>query len=119
MSSMSSMIPHKHAEVIKAWADGHLIQTRGPEGGAEWHDCLSAPCWMENYDYRVKPPNTIRWVPVFRMPAGTWVLGEGKSEKRFAISCQNGELPGEKLARILRIELDHRGDVVTCTSEAA
>jgi len=46
------MKPHKHAEVIKAWADGAEIQSRIHNSG--WVDC-SAPHWYEGSEYRVKP----------------------------------------------------------------
>jgi len=48
--------PHKHCEVIKAWADGAEIQYR-EKGG--WMKCNS-PQWFEETEYRVKPP-TIRY----------------------------------------------------------
>lgn len=43
--------PHKHCEVIKAWADGAEIQYR-EKGG--WMKCNS-PQWFEETEYRVKP----------------------------------------------------------------
>lgn len=44
--------PHKHAELIKAWADGEAIQSR-PVGG-QWEDAPS-PGWYSNKEYRIKP----------------------------------------------------------------
>lgn len=46
--------PHKHADVIKAWADGAQIQFRG-EYSKSWEDCIHDPIWYENIQYRVKP----------------------------------------------------------------
>lgn len=46
------MKPHKHAEIIKAWADGAEIQSKIP--GGDWSDC-SAPRWYEGSEYRIKP----------------------------------------------------------------
>lgn len=45
--------PHKHAEVIKAWADGVEIEYRDPPD-EQWSD---APCpnWYTSLEYRVKP----------------------------------------------------------------
>lgn len=45
------MKPHKHAELIKAWADGAEI---------ECNDCgvwfyANNPTWQENMEYRIKP----------------------------------------------------------------
>lgn len=45
--------PHKHAEVIKAWADGAEIEVqRAPDG--EWF-LVDSPHWYGDYGYRVKP----------------------------------------------------------------
>jgi hypothetical protein len=46
--------PHKHAELIKAWADGAIIQYfRKPYG---WEDCVNNdPCWHLEAEYRIKP----------------------------------------------------------------
>lgn len=53
--------PHKHAELIKAWADGAEIEERNP-----YVQLLTAPpkpdpwkefrgVWKEKYEYRIKP----------------------------------------------------------------
>jgi hypothetical protein len=49
--------PHKHAAVIKAWADGAEIQWKTPHDSA-WHDSSAPaiPFWYEDWQYRVKPP---------------------------------------------------------------
>lgn len=47
--------PHKHAELIKKWADGAEIQYS--EDGKYWSDCLRTPTWHAVY-YRVKPEVT-------------------------------------------------------------
>lgn len=46
--------PHKHAEVIKAWADGAEIECRCPVNNSGWLP-TNAPSWFEDYEYRVKP----------------------------------------------------------------
>jgi hypothetical protein len=51
------MKPHKHAELIKAWADGADIQIQllvGNELKPEWHDDYD-PRWADNRKYRIKP----------------------------------------------------------------
>jgi len=52
------MKPHKHAEWIKAKADGHMIQYRSPYAAskASWKD-MGVTNWdfHENLEYRVKP----------------------------------------------------------------
>jgi hypothetical protein len=47
------MKPHKHAELIKAWADGAQIQLRWKIDNANWEDC--DPAWTDLCEYRIKP----------------------------------------------------------------
>ena len=55
------MKPHKHAELIKAWADGAEIQECvGPD---QWWDDEN-PSWHQDVAYRIKPqpkPNDIEY----------------------------------------------------------
>lgn len=54
--------PHKHAELIKAWADGAEIQYKDSLGN--WFDCHDDPRWSEHVTYRIKPepkPDVIRY----------------------------------------------------------
>ena len=46
--------PHKHAAIIKAWADGALIQERF-KGDGKWH--FFDGVWTDDaeWEYRVKP----------------------------------------------------------------
>lgn len=51
--------PHKHAALIKAWADGATIEIRNDsygscECGPEWR-VVSKPLWEEYKQYRVQP----------------------------------------------------------------
>ena len=43
---------HKHAELIKSWADGAEIEVR--DTGTEW-ERTSRPQWGEDFEYRIKP----------------------------------------------------------------
>jgi len=47
------MKKHKHAEIIKAWADGATIEMYRPHHD-DWAEC-SLPMWHENAEYRIKP----------------------------------------------------------------
>jgi len=52
--------PHKHAELIKAWADGAEIECRSPI--TDWGYC--APEWDVRCEYRIKPepkPDVVRY----------------------------------------------------------
>jgi len=49
------MKPHKHAELIKAWADGAEIQISVSRGEL-WEDAQpSFLVWNDEYQYRIKP----------------------------------------------------------------
>lgn len=53
--------PRVHAELIKAWADGAVIQRKTND---EWSDCQN-PGWAENVEYRIKPkPDGIHYALV-------------------------------------------------------
>ncbi len=55
--------PHVHAELIKAWADGAIIQIPFTTG---WEDC-DRPCWHPASEYRIKPepkPDVVRNVSI-------------------------------------------------------
>ena len=45
--------PHIHAECIKAWADGAVIEAR-VGGHPEWN-AVDSPTWSANRKYRIKP----------------------------------------------------------------
>lgn len=44
--------PHKHKDLIIAWANGAKIQYR--TAGDGW-ESASTPTWRESYEYRIKP----------------------------------------------------------------
>jgi len=80
------MKPHKHAEVIKAWADGAQIQQRYPDEDS-WRDCntseeLTPHFGICNLEFRIKP-KVIRyrlalmteiggeyWISIYQSTAG-------------------------------------------------
>jgi hypothetical protein len=43
---------HKHAELIKKWADGVKIQIKYSKND-DWEDVN--PTWSEQFEYRIKP----------------------------------------------------------------
>lgn len=45
--------PHKHANLIKAWADGAQIQYKTPTC-TNWNNCKE-PSWIPTWEYRIKP----------------------------------------------------------------
>lgn len=62
------MKPHKHAELIKAWADGATIEVLSDN---EWYTLYITPCWAENSIYRIKPE------PVYRELVEGEIIQEG------------------------------------------
>ena len=49
------MKPHKHAELIKAWADGAEIEYKSKFGGGWFLFDGEKDGWIEDYEYRIKP----------------------------------------------------------------
>ena len=69
---------HKHAELIKAWADGAQIQWKDCHG--DWNDCMSygnnRPAWHPEDEYRIKPEETserIMYIYNNRQDGKTWI----------------------------------------------
>ena len=46
--------PHKHAELIKAWADGAEIETKNENVVGGWVS-QGKPEWHDDWEYRIKP----------------------------------------------------------------
>lgn len=46
-------VPHKHVEIIKAWAEGYQIEAYNPERDS-WIS-VAEPGWFADIEYRVKP----------------------------------------------------------------
>lgn len=79
--------PHKHAELIKAWADGAEIQWFNPIEKS-WRD-VKNPFWSINTKYRIKPePKKVQYRffedsnGKFRCWTNTWELTQEQVEQR-------------------------------------
>ena len=57
--------PHKHRDVIIAWANGEEIESFVTKLGM-WQPC-EHPVWTENCEYRIKPKRVKKegWVNVY------------------------------------------------------
>ena len=100
------MKPHKHAELIKAWADGAVIE----------HRCLTEPffehwhefdgCWEgEDWEYRIKPepkPDVVLYADVERC------LPHVGKQFYASISCAYSSLPS--LANPANLKLTFDGE---------
>ena len=63
--------PHKHAELIKAWADGHEIQVKLLRTN-RWEETPD-PSWNYEYEYRIKPepkPDTVSFLHLCKGSVG-------------------------------------------------
>lgn len=45
--------PHKHADLIKAWADGAEIEVKSVH--MDWTPVSPYPSWALGFEYRIKP----------------------------------------------------------------
>ena len=64
------MKPHKHAEVIHAWADGAEVQMKWESAG--WQDSTD-PVWYPEWEYRIKPSEkVVRWLWAWQDTIGIW-----------------------------------------------
>ena len=64
--------PHKHAELIKAWADGAEIEWVGATkyDGTKLWSVVANPPWNESHEYRIKPepkPDLVMYSRVLSM----------------------------------------------------
>ena len=56
---------HKHAELIKAWADGAQIQWL--DSNCNWCNIACTPSWSIETTYRIKPEPKPDWYKFFRV----------------------------------------------------
>ena len=75
---------HKHADVIKAWADGAIIQYKvGDDRWLDSHD--NDPLWDIETEYRIKPEHKIYVVKHIHFDAhssdsGLWITDDLESK---------------------------------------
>lgn len=73
------MKPHKHAELIKAWADGAEIEGFS-ELDQKWKLFIGAPDWHDERKYRIKPElkQDVVFLTFFSpfVPVYTWGIQE-------------------------------------------
>jgi hypothetical protein len=91
--------PHKHAELIKVWADGAEIEYL-PSESTRWR-LVTSPCWDGKGDYRIKPkPDVVRYVC-----AATEGMNLGTEKKWWADNLKltfDGETGKLKAAEVLQ-----------------
>jgi len=73
--TMEKKTPHKHAELIKKWADTGCQIQYNVHALAIWIDCVrNNPSWEPDIEYRVKPTLVKKW---------KWVLTNKSGEGTF------------------------------------
>lgn len=77
--------PHKHCEVIKAWADGAEIQVKDPALN-RWSPLTEHPCWYEDMQYRVKPKTILYRVAIYKLTGGFATAAVNNAEQEQAIA---------------------------------
>ena len=137
--------PHKHAEIIKDWAEGAEIEARFPPNGV-WVPATK-PAWDEHTEYRVKPVPAVETnmtgqdLGMFCSPGGSWISdARDIANAAIARALADGQVvPKEEYDRLaaqytevqgLAFELQKRGaardmavakivrDTMICTSQA-
>lgn len=93
--------PHKHAAVIKAWADGAEIQCNDPSFyNPTWTD-IDHPHWELGMEYRVKPGNVHRYLPVYKVDNDAKVVaGLVQTTKDAVLRCD------PRAHKVLHIEIN-------------
>jgi hypothetical protein len=96
--------PHKHAELIKAWADGAEI-----EYYEDFYDSwrpVSSPAWIEDIKYRIKPHVEKKFIfaQYFEdaqcVPARIWNEGENKlGIPIIQVTLTNGKVTAVELTK--------------------
>jgi hypothetical protein len=88
--------PHKHAELIKAWADGAEIEV---QTNGEWLS-IGKPNWNGSVEYRIKPeqePDFVRYRSVGEGPG--YLVPQPDSNLKLTFDGATGEL---KSAEVLK-----------------
>lgn len=107
------MKPHKHAELIKAWADGAEIQRRIIRNGENIDEPIisyswlteNMPMWSIHEEYRIKPAPKPNWYRHYMvMNEGDGIYPRGTCEQMNAnlklfFDAETGEL---KSAEVLK-----------------
>lgn len=105
------MIPHKHADLIKNWADGAEIQFKYPDD--TWENVCGTPTWASTTEYRIKPKNIVSYVPIL-------ISGRVSSSSFLTKECAWGLIKPRELqykSLCLRVELTPEGELVSATME--
>ena len=96
------MKPHKHAELIKAWADGAIIERRITLS-YDWTQ-EDYPDWSESIEYRIKPepkPDVVKYGLVMPNETATPFTNDYQKHDNIKLTF-DGETGELKLAEVLK-----------------
>lgn len=95
------MKPHKHAELIKAWADGAEIECKGLVT-EEWY-LDTCPTWNPVREYRIKPqepkPDVVVHEHVRFWRGNVLAYPNRKANIRYVFDGETGELWDAKVLK--------------------
>ncbi len=95
------MKPHKHAELIKAWADGAQIEFKNIHN--EWQSDKGNIIWNEYMEFRIKPepkPDVVQSLHIyFNHESNEWFWDEEEANLQLTFNGETGEL---KSAEVLK-----------------
>ena len=79
--------PHKHRDVIIAWANGEEIESFVTKLGM-WQPC-EHPVWTENCEYRIKPKRVKKegWVNVYNDTCAVFYPTKAQADETYG--CGN------------------------------
>lgn len=106
------MTAHKHAQLMALYAKDAAETDRPWERWecrsrtVNWISMVAHPSWGLDSEFRRKPDPAQRFIPVLRMPAGSLVLTEAKTDRKYAIDDRySGRKHGEKQVGVLHVQL--------------
>lgn len=103
-TNMTKKIPHRHKDLIIAWADGEAIEFLDPYS-RKWTEC-SNPAWLKHIQYRVKPREFVvgEWYPVVNVDGDELVAKcvdtEGVFKSKGSFSEYRTSWIGDSLGKI-------------------
>jgi hypothetical protein len=84
--------PHKHAELIKQWADGAEIEELGELTNA-WYNCPH-PSWGGDITYRIKPQPVECWANYYTQEGLKKAqMGGAYASEEEALGWADGNIP--------------------------
>ena len=102
---MTTLTTHQR-ELLQAVLDGKELVGVVSDTPHDSQDLLHAIA-RQPTSLKIKPETVHRFVPVFKMPAGSIYMSEAKTDMYSAVrKAFNEQKPGDTLAGVLRVEIE-------------